>query len=187
MKREAPHILTCLDLELNQNKETGARIIQVGACVGDLKTGEILEKLSVYVNPLQELEPFIIQLTKIKQQDVDNGTTLEEAYAQLEILHKKYNSFVNCVVWGCGDVRALHSELLAHNPEFKSRIFGRREIDTKTIYCAWRLAQGLPPSGGLSTAARNLKVKWRGQAHDALDDSINTWNVFCNLVDKYKI
>ena len=94
-------IFTSLDLEMN-NKE-GKKIIQIGAVVGNITTGEILETLSIIVNPKEQLTDFIIGLTGITQNDVDNGVTLEEAYLKLKEMHLRHKSFINCITWGGGD------------------------------------------------------------------------------------
>ena len=61
------NIFTSLDLELNKDPTTGPKIIQIGAVVGDLVSGNIIEKFSVYVNPHQQLTPEIISRSaKIK-------------------------------------------------------------------------------------------------------------------------
>src|ERR1041384_4707322 len=101
-------IVTALDLEMNQPSQ---RIIQVGAVVGNIKTGEILEKLSVIVNPMEELNPEIIELCDIQQEQVDNGVTLEEAYRQLRNMHLKHKSFINPITWGGGDSLELKEQL----------------------------------------------------------------------------
>src|ERR1700688_4220861 len=92
-------IFTSLDLEMNQPSQ---KIISIGATIGNIKTGEILDKLHVFVNPNEELNPFIVELTKIKQSDVDSAGTLEEAYLQLKEMHEKHKSFCNPIVWGGG-------------------------------------------------------------------------------------
>src|ERR1700676_1619914 len=101
-------IFTSLDLEMNQPSR---KIIQIGACAGNIRTGEILEKLSIFVNPQEQLAPFIVELTGIKQEDVDTGLTLYEAYKKLAEFHKKHNSFVNCVTWGGGDSQEIYEQL----------------------------------------------------------------------------
>ena len=176
-----PKIFTALDLELNQNTVTGPKIIQIGAVVGNIETGEILEKLSVFINPNQQLEPFIIGLTKIKQETVDNGVTLLEGYEKLKEMHKKHNSFVNGVTWGQGDIKALTKEL-----GMDGLCFGRREIDVKTLYVTWRIANNSFPTGGLSRAMANLGLKFKGTAHRADDDAENTFITFKRLVEMYK-
>lgn len=179
-------VFTALDLELNQ-ASTGAKIIQIGAVVGNLETGQVLDKLSLFIDPKETLEPYIIQLTKIKQSDVDGAHTLIEAYNKLCVFHAKHGSFVNLVQWGQGDALALKEQLTLENPNIDIKWpFGRRDIDVKTIYSGWRLANSLPPTGGLSRAAAQLNIKFKGQAHNALSDAENTWYVFCEILKKFK-
>jgi DNA polymerase III alpha subunit (gram-positive type) len=178
-------IFTSLDLELNQNPN-GEKIIQVGAVVGDISTGEILERLSVFINPNETLEPFIIKLTKITQEQVDNGVTLEEAYNQLKSMHKRHKSFVNFIQWGHGDSQALLKQLKKENQNFEGWCGGRRDIDVKTLYVSWRLANESFPTGGLSRAMSNVKLQFKGQAHNALWDSENTFNMFRRMLELYK-
>lgn len=184
-KHKSPEIFTSLDLELNQNPE-GAKIIQIGAVVGNIYTGEILERLSVFINPHEELLPFIIQLTKITQEDVDNGVTLEEAYGLLRDMHKRHSSFCNPITWGGGDSAELLAQLKKENPSFRDWCFGRRWIDTKTLYVTWRIANNKPPVGGLSKAMRNLGLQFKGHAHDATWDAENTFYTYVKLVKMMK-
>ena len=67
-------IFTSLDLEMNQPSR---KIISIGVVVGNIRTGNILEKLNVFVNPREKLITRIKDLTKITQEDVDSGYTLE--------------------------------------------------------------------------------------------------------------
>jgi inhibitor of KinA sporulation pathway (predicted exonuclease) len=157
MKHEPVQIFTSLDLEMNQ---PSGKIIQVGAVVGNMETGEILERLSIFVNPEEELNPAIIALTKIKQEQVDSAGTLEEAYRLLKVMHEKHKSFVNSVVWGGGDSLELLQQLRKENPNFQGWCFGRRWIDTKTLYISWRISQKKPPAGGLSRAMKNVGMSY---------------------------
>jgi inhibitor of KinA sporulation pathway (predicted exonuclease) len=176
-------IFTALDLELNQ---PSGKIIQIGAVTGNIYTGEILERLSVYVNPKEEIATFITELTKIKQEDVDSGLTLEEAYRLLEEMHKSHQAFCNPITWGGGDSVELINQLKQENPSFQGWCFGRRWIDTKTLYVTWRLANQKPPTGGLSRAMANLGLQFRGQAHNAIWDAENTFYTYCKIVEIMK-
>jgi DNA polymerase III epsilon subunit-like protein len=70
-------LLVSLDLELNQPSR---RIIQIGAVVGNIRTGEIVSRFDSKVSPDEELSPAIAKLTKIKQEEVDVAPKLREAY-----------------------------------------------------------------------------------------------------------
>lgn len=175
-------IFTSLDLELNQ-RETGAKIIEIGAVTGNIKTGEILDTLSVFINPQEELTPMILQLTGIKQSDVDSGVTLEQGYRLLENMHKRHSAFVNPVTWGGGDSQELLAQLKAENPQFQGWCFGRRWIDSKTLFVSWRIAQGLPIKGGLKNSCAKLGVRFHGPAHRAERDAYNTFFAYKKLLE----
>ncbi|MCX9024613.1 MAG: exonuclease domain-containing protein [Candidatus Methanoperedens sp.] len=179
----AIEVFTSLDLEMNQPSR---RIIQIGACVGNIKTGTIFEKLSVFVNPLEHLNPAITDLTKITQQDVDGGVTLEEAYRKLQKMHENYSAFVNPITWGGGDSRELLDQLQADNPHFEGWCFGRRHIDVKTLFVSWRFARGEPIQGGLARSMIKLGLKFDGQKHDGCDDAVNTFKMFCAMLKKFR-
>jgi len=178
-KYKQVEVFTALDLELNQPSN---KIIQIGAVTGNIYTGQILERLSVFVNPNEELNPSIIQLTKIKQNDVDSGLTLEEGYGLLQEMHESYKAFCNPVTWGGGDSAEILNQLKQENPNFQGWCFGRRWIDTKTLYVTWRLANQKPPTGGLSRAMTNLGLQFKGQAHNALWDAENTFYTYCKII-----
>lgn len=186
-------IFTSLDLEMNQPSR---KIIQVGAVVGNINTGQILERFSVFVNPKEKIAPSITELTKITQKDVDNGLTLEEAYYQLKAIHEKHDSFVNPITWGGGDSQEIFNQLvdrsfldrlfvrinLKHRPE-KDWCFGRRWIDTKTIFVSSRFANGKPIQGGLAKSLLKVGLRFNGQKHNALHDAENTFNMYRKLLD----
>ena len=124
----------------------------------------------------------ITQLTRITFQDVDSGGTLQEAYLALKALHEKHGSFVNCIVWGGGDSKELGDQLKLENPDFQGWCFGRRWLDTKTLYISWRLANGQQVQGGLAKAMTKLGLNFQGQKHNALDDAFNTFRFYCELI-----
>jgi inhibitor of KinA sporulation pathway (predicted exonuclease) len=172
-------IFMSLDLEMNQPSR---RIIQIGACVGNIKTGAIFEKISLFVNPYERLNPYITDLTKITQEDVDNGYTLEEAYRKLQDLHSKYGAFINCITWGGGDSQELLTQLKEDNPSFEGWCFGRRWIDTKTLFVSWRFSQGQPIQGGLAKSMLKVGLKFEGQKHNATDDAVNTFKMYARML-----
>lgn len=183
MNRNPIEIFTSLDLEMNQPSR---RIIQIGACVGNIKTGAILEKISLFVNPYERINPYITDLTKITQEDVDSGMSLEEAYRELQKMHEKYGAFVNCITWGGGDSQELLTQLQQDNPSFEGWCFGRRWIDTKTLFVSWRFSLGEPIQGGLAKSMLKVGLRFEGQKHNALDDSINTFRMYSRMLRHFK-
>lgn len=87
------------DLELNQDP-TGAKIIEIGACIGETSTGEIFDSYSAFVNPQQTLIEEIILLTSITQADVDSAGTLEAAYKGMIEMAGKHDCLRMPIVWG---------------------------------------------------------------------------------------
>jgi len=179
-----------LDLELNQPSN---KIIQIGACVGDIETGEIVDRFSIFVNPHEELgycdggensSKTITDLTGITQDQVDNGVELREAYLQLVEFAKKYETFINPITWGGGDSEAIRQQLYAdpYNQNL-SWIFGRRWIDAKTLFVSWRFANNEPIKGGLARSMLKLGLKFEGRKHDAEDDAVNTFRIYVKLLE----
>lgn len=182
-KKKPIEVFTSLDLEMNQ---PSGKIIQIGAVVGNIKTGEIFEKLSVFVNPKEDLSPMIITLTGITQDMVDSGVTLEEAYTKLKDMHVKHNAFVNAVTWGGGDSKELGDQLKLENNNFTGWCFGRRWIDVKTLYVSWRIANGQTIQGGLKNSCKKLGVPFQGPAHRADMDALNTFFAYKKILEMIK-
>lgn len=169
-----------LDLELNQ-AATGAKIIEVGACVGDLQTGEVLETYSAFVNPNEMLTEFIIQLTSITQEEVDNAGSIEEAYLGMEAMAKRYDCLTMPIVWGIGDGIALRKELSKACPWN----FGRRELDVKAVFQAYQMAKQGKVQAGLAKALTRLDLNFKGKKHRANDDAVNTFIIYHKLLQKF--
>lgn len=158
-----------LDLEMNQ---PSGKIIQVGAVVGNLRTGEIIDDLSVIVNPHETLNPFIIQLTGITPEMVTHGATLTEAYEHLTHMYKSHGCFTNPITWGGGDSLDLKQQL---GDSATNWPFGRRWLDVKTIFQFHQLARGQKLQAGLAKALTRVGLAFKGRKHDARDDARNTF------------
>lgn len=179
-------IFTFVDLEMNQ---PSGKIIQIGAVVGNIESQVVLAELDIKVNPQEILNPYIIKLTRITQEEVDVGDDLLTAYLKLVDFHKKYESFVNPVTWGGGDVTEIKQQLIANG--FEDQIkgtwpFGRRWIDVKTLFVNWRIANNQPIQAGLAKAMLKLGIHFKGTKHNATDDARNTFYAYCELIRKLK-
>lgn len=166
---------TTIDLEMSQ---PSGRIIQIGAVVGSIKTGEIVDRLSVFINQNEILSEYIINLTGITQNDVNNGVSLQEGYDQLCVLHKKHNSFCNFLQWGCGDSETLREQLSLDGDSF---IAGRRSLDVKTMFIAYQMARQVSFQGGLARSMTKLGLRFQGKKHNAASDAENTFKLFMEL------
>lgn len=176
-------IFTSLDLEMAQ---PSGRIIQIGACVGNINTGEILESLSVVVNAKETLSDFILGLTGITQDQVDNGETLEEAYLKFKKMHEKYKSHPMIVQWGGGDEWELKSQLFEQGMSKDNWVFGRTTMNVKNVYQSYCLANGAKMQSGLAKSMTKLGLKFIGRKHNAKYDAINTFLLYIELLKKLK-
>lgn len=171
-----------LDLELNQPSNT---IIQIGYVIANIYEDIILERKCLNINSNETLNPYIIDLTGIKQEDVDKGMTLLEAFEILKTDHKKHNVFCNPVTWGGGDSVELMKQLTTAGYTGEG-IFGRRWIDVKTIWHFKRINEQVPLQGGLARSMTKVGLKFEGRKHNAMDDSLNTYKMFQALRKELK-
>jgi len=170
------------DLELNQ-AASGAKIIEIGACVGNMGNKDIIDEYTAIVNPNEQLEERIIALTGITQAMVDGGTTLLNAYEGMIKMAIKHDCLRMPLTWGCGDLPDLKAEL----PEHATRYFGRRELDAKTLYQCYQIAKNDKVQSGLAKSMTKLGLNFKGTKHRATDDAKNTFLIFCALLDEFKV
>ncbi|MHB0929147.1 MAG: exonuclease domain-containing protein [Candidatus Nanopelagicales bacterium] len=174
-----PHMVA-LDLEMNQ---PSGKIIQIGACVGDITTGEVLSVFSAFVHPYEAINPRITTLTGITNKDMATATPLAGSVAQLEswLLPYEATRALNPLTWGGGDSIILREQL---NTDDDRWVFGRRWLDVKTLFVAWRLSQQKTGEGGLARSMTKLRLAFEGRKHNAQDDAVNTFRMFMALKAK---
>jgi inhibitor of KinA sporulation pathway (predicted exonuclease) len=177
-------MIVSIDLELNQPSK---RIIQIGAVVGDLTTGNVVDRFSIFINPVEALSPEIVKLCGIKQSDVDSAPDIKEAYRQLTIWLKPYagQRSLNPLTWGGGDSEDLRQAVGVDREDRATWVFGRRWIDVKTVFIAWRTAHQRPGDGGLAKSMTKLGLAFQGHRHNALNDAENTFAVYIALLKQF--
>ena len=174
-------ILMALDLEMNQPSRS---IIEVGAAIGDVATGELIEIKSwlTAMPPGEVLDPRIIALTSIQSHELI--WSVHAAFRELVAFRDKHGAFINPLVWGAGDVQALLAAV--YRPD-DVETFGRRVIDAKTLYASWRLANGRKTAGGLSRAMTRVGLPgFVGKKHRACNDAANTFEIYCKMLEFLK-
>lgn len=187
-----------IDLELNTDGTSPTEeIIQLGYTIFDTETGE-MKTGGDYVTISKPLYPFIIQLTGIKQRDIDNqGVTLQQAYTNMvQFCRDNDLTFWQIVQWGSGDDKEL-KEQLGTDCEWN---FGRSDCNLKAMYQAYAIANGKKRSGGLKTVLKACRLNFdpfievvsvdgatrqRG-AHDARADAQNTAKLYLWLNKRFK-
>lgn len=172
--------IICIDLELNQPSQ---KIIELGYVIANVKTQKIIRKESIYVNPNEELNPAIIELTGITQEQVNSGVDLTEAYNIMCKYIFKYEVNKHVIQWGT-DHFELRNDL---GIEWNNYIFRRRAHDIKSLYQIYAMSQ---PNGstvvGLGNAMKKLGLEFVGKQHCAADDAYNTLVVMFELQNKFK-
>jgi inhibitor of KinA sporulation pathway (predicted exonuclease) len=176
-----------LDLELN-NKQDGEtpKIIQVGVCVGSPVRPEELKTYSWYIDPEENISPFITQLTGITDEIIKEKSVSHETVAsELGEIIKENNCFVNPITWGNGDSDELKDEFTQRNIDFP--FFGRRIFDVKTLYVFTQMVQGKSPSGGLRKSMVSYGLDFIGQSHNAEYDALNTLRFFFYFLERQRM
>jgi inhibitor of KinA sporulation pathway (predicted exonuclease) len=173
-----------IDAEYNQ---PSGKTIQIGAAVFKVKTGEMIESTTIYVNPGEPITPFITELTGVTDADVANGASIHEAYLLLKYMHERHKCFRNPLVWGSGvrnDSQHIYDEAMALLPlESRTENFmGFRVIDAKTLFQSIKMYQNQTVRGGLKKSMESIGLKFEGNAHDALADAINTFRIWHHML-----
>lgn len=170
-----------LDLEYNQPSQT---IIQVGYVIGNMATGDILERVRRYVKIDETIDPRIVKLTSVTDKlCLEQGLPLEEIYDEMIELHTKHDCFRNAITWGGGDSADLRNALGMNEERF---LLGRRWIDAKTVFITHQWAHGMSERSGLAKSMTKVGLNFVGKKHDALDDAFNTFVMYRELTERYR-
>lgn len=172
MSTDNPLWLT-FDLEMNQPSN---KIIQIGACIGNIHTGEILKEYSFFINPGEQITPYITQLTGVTQEMVESSPhSVESAWMAIEPDLRSLNVNYSPITWGGGDLRTLRQQLPERTAEQLPYRIGRREMDVKTLVQFRAIYQNKHLQGGLAKQMVRDGLHFKGTKHDALDDAKNTF------------
>jgi inhibitor of KinA sporulation pathway (predicted exonuclease) len=181
--------LMSLDLEFNQ---PSGKIIQVGVCILDTKTGHIFAEKRIYIKLNEQLNPDISKLTGIEEEVLKkDGVSLIDAYEIILEMKTKHHVFTNPITWGLDDGRILKDQLYGMklfgrtSQETHPWIFGGRSMDTKTLYQTRKIYLGEPTQSGLAKSLTRVGLNFKGKKHDALDDAINTARLFHLLANDF--
>jgi inhibitor of KinA sporulation pathway (predicted exonuclease) len=185
-----PQNFISIDLELN-NKQDGTtpKIIQVGVSIGSPVRPDDIKTFSWYLDPEEEITPFITKLTGIDNQLIKEKAVPHQIVAEeLGALININKCFVNPIVWGGGgegnDATELKDEFRERNIDFP--FFGRRVVDVKTLYVFNQMVQGKSPSGGLRKSMISYGIDFQGQSHRAEIDALNTLRFFFYFLEKQR-
>jgi inhibitor of KinA sporulation pathway (predicted exonuclease) len=171
-----------LDLEMAQ---PSGKIIQIGACVGNIHTGEIVDTFSALVRIDEPLTDYIVNLTGITENALaTEGTDLLDAYGRLLKWFNTHNPNPLVIQWGDGDMRVLREQIQQRDNNTHWP-FGYRYIDAKTLFQVYQLARGQKLQAGLAKAMTKLGLSFKGRKHNGLDDAINTFHIAHHLIKRF--
>ena len=157
---------TCADDNSIPRHET--EIIEIGAVIVDSTTFDQLDEFQSFVRPIRNprLTPFCIDLTTIRQIEVDIAPSYPVVIKKLEAWLKSYRSSLFCS-WGDYDQVQIEKECRHHHINYP---LGIRHLNLKNAF-AHRYR--LPKPVGMQTALRQSGLHLQGIHHRGIDDARN--------------
>lgn len=178
-----------IDLEMNSSfrvetpwDKQGYRrireIIEIGGVLLDDNNTPI-DKIRIFVKPCyQPISEYIHNLTGINQEQLDNADSIDLAFNKL-IEFTGYRSDVILCTWSDSDVIAIRDELEAKRIENKYiENLLSNYIDIQKLFDE---RTGFERQVSLEDALELVDMTFEGTAHDALNDAINTANLYTSL------
>ncbi len=159
-----------LDLEMNQPSNL---IIQIGACVVDLKARTIVKEFLVTCNPGELPSEYITNLTGITPEQVAAGPSLQDALTSFWAWCEEQKLGMELAAWG-GDVNWIIDASKAAGVAVPRRV---QNLNIKQMAKVFRSAitkRGVKKSGGLKNTMQTFEMQFEGAQHNALVDAVNT-------------
>jgi inhibitor of KinA sporulation pathway (predicted exonuclease) len=142
-------------------------IIEIGAVMLPSAAGEVESEFAEVVRPVREpvLSDFCIQLTGIRQIDVDEADTFREVFAKfLEWIGSEPYTLCS---WGAYDLRQFRVDCKRHGILLPETF--KRHLNLKQVFAD---LESIKPCG-MKGALRRLKIPLEGRHHRAIDDARN--------------
>lgn len=178
-------IYICLDLEATCWSQKGHgnknEIIEIGA-VRINENGEKIDEFSEFVQPTLNpiLSDFCMELTSIKQDDVDGADTFDIVIERFKKwINKDGDEYVLCS-WGHYDKTQFESDCILHKLDTRWLL---NHISLKHQYTT---IKGLKKHIGMSAALSMEKLSLVGTHHRGIDDARNIANVFLKQFNKWR-
>jgi inhibitor of KinA sporulation pathway (predicted exonuclease) len=157
------------------NKNTFPRsemeIIEIGAVLCAAKTFTVLQEFNCFVKPLRHplLTTFCVELTTIKQHDVDNASNFPLVLEEFTTWVNNFISFDQVLFcsWGNFDHWILQENCEYHKVKYP---FINQHINLKKRF---QSVQGLVKQVGMSQALQMKDITLTGTHHRGLDDAKN--------------
>lgn len=147
-----------------------AEIIEIGAVLAKLSTGEILQYDSFLIKPTRTpITPFCTQLTTISPTLIAlHGTSWSEAVSKMLAGGYANHPWMS---WGDYDSHMIQRMIMQHNTVSP---VSHRHINLKLAYT---LKHGLKTELSVTRALARHGTVFHGTQHRGIDDAINIWKL----------
>jgi inhibitor of KinA sporulation pathway (predicted exonuclease) len=170
---------TCSDD--NSFPRSEMEIIEIGACMVDSTTYEIVDEISIFVRPVRNpiLTPFCKKLTSITQEQVDLGVIYETAINVFKSWLSKYEDYVFCS-WGAYDKRQIKTDCEFHGVKYP--FDSEDHINLKQEFSNHF---GIKKGFGMAKALDRLGMVFQGTPHRGIDDTKNTAYIIKKVLTEF--
>jgi inhibitor of KinA sporulation pathway (predicted exonuclease) len=145
-------------------------IIEIGA-VWALSDGTVIDSFQSFVRPLERpaLTPFCVELTGIRQSDIDTAAAFPAAARLLrEFAVRRREADSVWASWGDYDRKQIARDCARH------RIEDPLQLPHENVRRIFTARQEIGTDVSLARACELAKIKLEGRYHRGLDDAINT-------------
>jgi len=185
--------LVALDLEFNRPSR---EIIQIGAVVGDMLTGNIDSGFSCWVKPNEPLNPGVAELTGLTQELADAAPTVDDAYLQMGTWLKPYELIrsLTPLVWGY-NINGVLCDAVGLKPSDEEWYFSAKANNVKQFFALvqthpllfglltrFRMETALV--GSLETSVAKFGLTFEGQANNAMYRAANIFRLYRALINR---
>lgn len=170
--------LIFLDLEMNYSKEVPqGEVISIGAIKTDSE-GKIMDTFYSLIKPQSNtsLSERCMEITKIEQSELENSKSFNEVF-------KEFNTWCGrgkglYIAWSTADARVLkfNNKIGGHKLEIINQIRKNYWDFQKTFSYEYIKKNNVI---SLDKALKMFKMGFSGKRHNALDDAMNLYKVFC--------
>lgn len=158
-----------------------SEIIEIGAVLADIKTGQVLDIFDAFVKPVinPRLSDFCKTLTTISQDDVNEASFFHIVAANFKRWLKKYGGDDDILFasWGYYDKSQLLEDCATHEIEFP---FDKEHLNLKEFFST---KMGFKNGKGVSKALKILKFEFEGTHHRGIDDAKNIHRIWLKIKD----
>lgn len=159
----------------NISKEAN-EIIEIGICIIETKSGDILEPKSIIVRPASStVSEFCTNLTTLTQEDVNKGISFSDACS---ILVNEYNT--KKYVWASyGYYDRNQFEAQCERESVQYPFSHGYHINAKILFA---LVKSLKRQVGMVEALKILKIPLKGTHHRGRDDAQNIAQILSRIL-----